>query len=255
MYPFITVLNKNISTYGVLMLIAVILVFVLAFLRARKRAVQIDDMLIIGAFSLLFAITFANLLYILVSYSVTEIVSAVLNGRFEMFGGLVYYGGLVGGVLGGILGTKVAKVNTQIVENAVIPYLPIGHAVGRIGCVMAGCCHGMEYEGIFSVHYPKSIAGLPADQGYFPVQILEAVLNVFIALFLIWYSKRDREPFKILSLYVLLYAVSRFLLEFLRGDKMRGIYFGVSLSQWIAIMLFIISIGYLVNLKFKKRSD
>lgn len=246
MYPFITILNKNISTYGILMLTGVLLVFFLALKKVKRKNVTVDDMLIVGAFVLLFALVFANLLNILVTQPAYEIVKAVLSGRFEVFGGLVYYGGLIGGVVGGIVGAGVAKIKLQTVETAVIPYLPIGHAIGRIGCVMAGCCNGMEYEGPFALYYPNSVSGLPSQQGYFPVQLLEAVLNIIIAAFLIWYSHKDRKTCNVLFLYLILYSVTRFWLEFLRGDEIRGIYLGLSLSQWISVVLFILSAGYFI---------
>ncbi len=235
------------------MVLGIVLVFILAFRRAKKYGVSIDDMLIIAAFSLLIGLIGASLLYAFASYPISAIIESIFAGKFEIFGGIVYYGGLIGGIIGSIVGLKVTKVKTQIAEMAIIPFLPIGHAIGRVGCVMAGCCNGMEYNGILAIYYPDTITGLSAEHGYFPVQFLEAVLNVIIAVFLIIHTKKEKPKYSILFLYLLIYAIIRFSLEFLRGDKIRGIYFGLSTSQWISILLFIISVVYFCVLYYKSR--
>ncbi len=236
------------------MLIAVVTVFLLSFKRARKNNISIDDMFIIGASSLSIGLIFANFLNVMVSYPISTIINSILKGNFEIFGGLVFYGGLIGGILGGILGIKIAGVKTAIIENSVVPYLPIGHAIGRIGCVMAGCCNGMEYQGPFAIYYSNSIANLPVEQGYFPIQVLEAILNIIISACLINYSKKERITYSLLFLYLLLYSIVRFSLEFLRGDLIRGIYYGLSTSQWISIILFATSLIYFLLL-IKKNSN
>ena len=176
-----------------------------------------------------------------------------MEGRFEIFSGLVFYGGLIGGIVGGILGIKVAKINTQLVERSVVPFLPIGHAIGRIGCLLAGCCTGKEYDGIFAIHYPSTVSELSAEQGYFPVQLLEAGINIIISITLIIYSKKQKPKYSILFLYLLLYSVMRFCLEFLRGDEIRGIYFGLSTSQCISILLLLVSFVYFSASYFKTK--
>lgn len=255
MYPYITILSKNISVYGIFMFLAILTVFLFSFKRIKKHNVCIDDMLIIAAFSLLFGLTFANLLYVLVSYPISEIAEYVISGKFELLGGLVYYGGLIGGIFGAILGTKVAKTQTSIIERNVVPLLPVGHAIGRVGCLMAGCCNGIKYDGVFAVHYPNSVTGLSPHQGYFPIQIVEALFNILIAIFLIVYSKKERPKYNILFLYLLLYSVVRFSLEFFRGDLARGIYLNISLSQWVSIILFLVSTIYFSYNYLKNKSS
>ena len=237
------------------MLMGVVVVFLLALKRIKKHNVSIDDMFIIAAFCLLIGLFGASLLSTFVSYRISYIIKSIFAGKFEFFGGLVYYGGLVGGIIGGLIGIKFTKVKTQFVEMSIIPFLPIGHAIGRVGCVLAGCCNGMEYNGPFAIYYPNSIAGLSAEQGYFPVQILEALINIFIAVFLIIYSKKEKPKYNVLVLYLSLYAITRFLLEFLRGDEIRGIYLGISTSQWISMILFTVSFIYFLILYYKYKKS
>jgi len=230
------------------MCLGISLVFLLAYVRARKHKILIDDLFIIASFSLLFGLIGASALHAITTYPIKTLIKLILSGNFEFLGGLVFYGGLIFGILGGIIGIKISKVKFQTIEACIVPFLPLGHAIGRFGCLMAGCCNGIEYDGLFAIHYPNSVAGLFAEQGYFPVQILEALLNIMVSAFLIIYTKKERKKYSILFLYLLLYAAMRFLLEFLRGDAVRGIYFGISTSQWISLSIFLsLSLSFLVS--------
>jgi phosphatidylglycerol:prolipoprotein diacylglycerol transferase len=115
------------------------------------------------------------------------------------------------------------------------------HSFGRIGCFFAGCCYGIKYQGPFSITFLDSIAG-PNHVALFPIQLLESFINVLVSIFLIFYSKKDRLPGKIFGIYLMLYSLIRFFLEFLRGDIIRGKLFGITTSQWISLLLF--PIGY-----------
>ncbi len=228
------------------MLLGVITVFLCAFFRLKKRGESVYDLFIVSACTLLAALMGASLLFAIVTYPISFILESLFSGNFEVFGGLVYYGGLIGGIVGAMIGIKIAKGKLQPFENAIVPFMPIGHAIGRIGCVMAGCCKGFEYDGPFALYYPGF------EHGHFPVQIVEAFFNVIIAIILIVYSKKERKTYGILLLYLLLYSVSRFLLELMRGDAVRGIFFGLSTSQWIAIALFAVSLLFIFIRKIRK---
>lgn len=144
--------------------------------------------------------------------------------------------------MGALLGIRIAGCSLQLIEHSVIPFVPLGHAVGRIGCVMAGCCHGFEYDGLFALYYPNSVSGLSPDQGYFPVQPLESLINVGICLILLWFEKRMKRATGLLFVYLGLYSISRFFLEMLRGDAVRGVWNGFSTSQIISMVLLCVSI-------------
>jgi len=235
--------------------LGIVFVFLLCAKSAKKHGCNYYDMLIIGGFSLLFALPFGSLLYTIVTYNLKEIFSFILKGNFRVFGGLVFYGALIGGIIGGILGIRVAKLDLRTSEKIIIPYIPIGHAVGRIGCLLAGCCYGMEYTGPFAVYYQNSLAGALPQQGYFPIQILESLLNICICLILLKVKKKTTQNFELLSVYFILYGLVRFFLEFLRGDVGRGIYYNISTSQWISLALFALGGSYIIYLKARKKTE
>ena len=144
--------------------------------------------------------------------------------------------------MGALLGIRIARADFSTVVRAVVPHIPLAHAVGRVGCVMAGCCHGFAYDGPLALYYPRSVLGLSPTQGYFPVQLLEALLNVLIFLLLRWQEKHAKRAIDLLFSYLGIYAVSRFFLEMLRGDRLRGVWHMLSTSQIISIALLIVSV-------------
>lgn len=244
MYSYIHIFGRTIGSYGLMMAIGFLLVGFLAFCKARRKSVAFEDILIVSAAAVAVALIGGKLLYIFVTYPVAEIWNRILEGDFTVLGGggIVFYGGLIGGVFGAMMGIRIAGCKFADVERVIVPYIPLGHAVGRIGCVLAGCCHGFAYDGPFALYYPHSVAGLSPEQGYFPVQLLEALINLCICCFLLWYEKKMKRATDLLFTYLKLYAISRFFLEMLRGDTARGVWYGLSTSQVISILLFIISI-------------
>lgn len=243
MYPFIYILGRNIGTYGLCMVIGILVAAALTMLRGKPRGLLVEDLLIVAAFAVAFALVGGSLLFVFVTFPLEQIWNFIRQGDFRFLsGGIVFYGGLIGGFVGALLGIRVAGCGFSVMERSVVPFIPLGHGIGRVGCVMGGCCYGMEYTGPFAVYYPHSIVGLSPDQGYFPVQPLEALINVGICLILLWYEKRAKNGGKLLFAYLGMYAVSRFFLEMLRGDAVRGIWYAISTSQIISLGLLAVSL-------------
>lgn len=243
MYPFIHILGRSIGTYGLCLAVAFSLVYFLSLRKGKRYGLIAEDLLIVGAFSLCAALIGGALVYILVTYSLAEIAVFIMHGDFHFLGsGLVFYGGLIGGLIGAIAGIRVSGCKFSVIERAVVPFIPLGYAIGRIGCVMAGCCYGFAYDGPFALYYQNSLSGLLPEQGYFPVQPLESLINVGICMFLLWYEKKVKRVADLLFTYLAMYAVLRFVLEILRGDDIRGIWGVLSTSQIISVILLCISI-------------
>lgn len=253
MYPFIYVFGRAIGTYGICMVLALVLAFLLAWRDSKKHGLCVEDLLIIAAMTFGFAILGANLLYIFVTYSWDQLIAMIKAGDLSFIGsGLVFYGGLITGVLGAILGIRIARCRFSAVEHCVVPYLPLAHAIGRVGCLLGGCCYGFEYDGCLAVHYPNSIAGLPPEQGYFPTQLLEAVLNIGVCFALLAFRSPKRKPGQLLAAYAGFYGIVRFIVEYFRGDAIRGSLLMFSTSQWISIGLMAASVLFFMAGKLKK---
>ena len=199
------------------------------------------DFIIVSILSLAFGIAGAKILYVLTAYPV-KVFFAVLwkmlftKGNPGLSGGFVFYGGLILAPFGYILGCKIAKcrLGAFLKEAAVV--IPLGHAFGRAGCFCGGCCYGIPYDGVFSVHYEHTLSSVQTGIGIFPVQLLEAILLlVLFVILLILYRRKVLNPI----FYPLGYSVIRFCTEFLRGDAERGKFWIFSTSQWISLFAFV----------------
>ena len=161
-------------------------------------------------------------------------------------GGFVFYGGLIGGILGVFIYSKQFKISFKELLLILLPVVPLIHSIGRIGCLCAGCCYGMEYHGFGAITFHDSLLA-PNDVPLFPMQVVEAICNFIIFIVLLVTYKKFLGTYKTVGLYLVLYSIVRFTLEFFRGDLIRGIYFSLSTSQWISIVLFIIGIAIFVR--------
>lgn len=241
--------------YGLCMVAAVFLVALLTIRDTSKIGIPFEDVLIVGALAVGVGIICGGGLYILVTYSWQQIVSMIQQGDFRFLNsGIVFYGGLLGGIGGALVGCRLGKRKLAQLVPWIIPYIPWGHAIGRIGCVMAGCCYGVAYDGPLALHYPSAVSRLSPEQGYFPTQLLEAVLNLGLGMLLLYARKKGRQAFDLLFLYLGGYGIIRFCLEFLRGDSVRGVYGWFSTSQWISILLIAVAAVY-GFCEFKRRHD
>ena len=259
MYPFIKIFSAQIPTYGICMIMGFVLAAILGYRRAKKKYKPInwEDMLAIASTVLCLSLLGGYILYIFVTYPVIEMMS---TGDFSFLtdGGIVFYGALFGGVLGAVLALKLFRIDVADFEASVVPFIPLGHALGRVGCAMAGCCYGIEYYGIGAIYYPDDHPFYPffdSSVGHFPVQFLEAFLDIIIMIILLAFLLKQRKKYETIFLYLALYSTMRFFTEMLRGDEIRGVYeFNISTSQWISLGIILICVLKFLIHKLRKKS-
>ena len=112
---------------------------------------------------------------------------------------------------------------------------------------MAGCCYGAETTLPIGVEFPEGSLA-PAGIHVHPTQIYSSVFDFLLGFFLLYYSKGERQRGKVMGLYLIIYSVGRFLVEFLRNDP-RGSIGVLSTSQFIAI--FTLALGISIFYSFK----
>ncbi len=218
---------------------------------AKKYKVDVDSMIVILALGISFGIAGAKGFYLVTVLGVKNILPVLRSeGLSALIGeGFVFYGGLLFGALGAYLGTLLMKESVSAVCFAVVPALPLGHAFGRLGCFFAGCCYGVPYDGPGSVVFP-----VLAPQAVFPVQLLESFLNLLLFALLLVLRRRRVSGEKLLLLYFTVYSVLRFLLEYLRGDSVRGAWGDFSTSQWISLLILAASVVLFLKDRRRRRS-
>lgn len=227
--------------YGLMIGLGFILGIFLAARQAKKEGINPDRVLDLGVYVLLTAIVGSRALFVLTD--LREFAAKPLEAFALWKGGLVFYGGLLAAVPVGIWYLRKHKLPVWKTADIMAPSIALGQAFGRLGCFSAGCCYGAPSHGWFSVIFSDQHSLAPLGVPLFPTQLTESfgAFLIFVALMLFRrYKKYDGQLF---WLYVLLYAVLRFIVEFFRGDAIRGLYFGnaISTSQIIAISLFILA--------------
>ena len=245
MLPYISILGRTIPTYGLLGFTGIVVAICFGvFYFSKFYDIKKEDIFYAAMFAMIGIGIGAKLLYII----------TILPDLIENFnsldwktliprllqGGFVFYGGLIGGVVGLYVYSKSFKISFKKLCMILIPVVPIFHSIGRIGCLLAGCCHGREYHGFGSItFYNTELA--PIGVPLFPMQIVESICNLIIFIIILLTYKKFKGTYKTIALYAVLYSIVRFVLEFFRGDAIRGIII-LSTSQWISIAFFIIGI-------------
>lgn len=248
MFPTFELFGKTIGTYMVAALLGIFAAGIFSCRAAKKRGYDENDMIVLLLVScigvllgshVLFALTNWNALLIFFSH-LPEIIAAgeLVDSFLAVFGGSVFYGGLLGGILAGFLYARrrKEKLNLAAYTDMVAPAVPLFHMFGRIGCFLGGCCYGVESD--FGFVFEHSLVEAANGVRRFPVQLAEAGFNLLLFVVLAWLLKKGFCKGKLFLLYLLAYSVGRFVLEFWRGDAYRGFLFGVSISQFISVLVF-----------------
>lgn len=157
--------------------------------------------------------------------------------------GIVFYGGLFGLLFAYYIGIKSKLITNK--DSGAIDILavsvPLFHAIARIGCFLAGCCYGIECDSFLSINYTIRDNGIVNTANRIPVQLIEAFFNIAIFVYLFALIKKENWKNKrILLRYIIIYSCGRFLLEFIRGDSVRGVIWGISFSQMISVIIWLV---------------
>ena len=152
-------------------------------------------------------------------------------------GGLVFYGAPLGGGLAYLGACRLLRLPAARLLDAVVAGIPAAHALGRIGCFLAGCCYGRPWEGVGAVHYPHPLAPAFAPGVWrHPVPLYEAALLLALAAVLALWPRQQTGDGRWVGVYLMGYAFIRSTTELFRGDAERGLAFGVAAtSQLISI--------------------
>ncbi len=249
MLPYITILEREIPLYGIFFYIGVLVASISALLLSHKKQMPPFDIVGSAIYVMTGALLGSKLLFIAVSFR--EIIEHEISFLGMIKGGFVFYGGLIGGALGLLIYIWQFKLKFFDYADLYATVLPLGHAFGRVGCFFAGCCYGMPYDGFFSHTYTASAGTTPLGVSLLAIQLIEAFF-LFLLFFLLLavFLRQSKKLGLCCTVYATVYAVLRFVLEFFRGDKERGVLF-FSTSQWISLAILISILMLIIRKKYK----
>ena len=171
-------------------------------------------------------------------------------------GGFVFYGSLIFCILVGFWFVRKHKIPAMQMLDVIAISTCIVHGIGRLGCFMAGCCHGIPHDGVFSVVFTDPVClAEPLNTPLYPTQLFSASLIFSILIILLIIQRKQKFDGQLFLIYILLYAIGRSFIETLRGDYKRGyIIEGVlTHSQFISIiMVLVVGVAYFWFWKKKK---
>ncbi len=256
--PIIGEIHIFLPTYGVLLAFAAFLVLFIWIKIAKSEGFKTSQMADLGFYTLLAGILGSKIALLIVEFKYYWQNPIEILYIFRAAG--VFQGGIIAGLTVMILFAVKKRLSIwKLTDTASLP-LPLGQAIGRIGCFFAGCCYGKPSESLpWSITFTSSIAnentGVPLGVPLHPTQIYQSLNDfaLFIVLLVLWkFKKFDGQ---ITWIYILLYSLTRGSIEFFRGDS-RGAYFGgwLSTAQIIGTAGIIVSLVMLIFLYRKSKA-
>lgn len=239
-------------TYGVFVAMAFLSAIGLALKEARRVGENADQILDLCFYILIASIVGSRILYVVIEWP------TFVNDPVEIVriwhGGLIFYGGFLGAVMTALWYVRKKGLPVWKTADIIAPSIAFGQFVGRLGCFSAGCCYGKPSSLPWAVTFthPESLA--PIGVALHPTQLYSSLNGLVIFGLLTWLKRVKRFQGQIFWTYVLLYSVTRSIIEFFRGDD-RGILLGgmISISQFIGVIAAAIAVAMIVVLTRRKQ--
>jgi phosphatidylglycerol---prolipoprotein diacylglyceryl transferase len=201
--------------YGILAALGFLTAFWTSSRRAPREGLPAEAVIDLAPWLIGGAIVGARVFYVATHWQ-ADFAGQPIWRVFAPRSGLVWYGGLIGASLATIVHARRAKVSLWKLADVIAPTIALGHAFGRIGCLMTGCCYGRPTNLPWAIQFPADhwTRGVPVH----PTQIYEALLNALLFAGLTSMYRRKRFDGQIFAAYLMGYAVLRAFVEAFRGD-------------------------------------
>lgn len=241
MHPEICTIGPfTVYSYGLMLAFAFLISIGLAGIQAKKTGLSAEFIFNLGFIAMVFGIIGARLFY------VAENPKSYLQHPMEIFmlqyGGLSWFGGLFLGSLSAVAYLKMKRQPVYRTLDLLAPFIALAQAIGRIGCLLNGCCYGKA--SIFGLYFPVHQARL------IPTQLYSSLLLLVVFGILRYLQEKSHRPGEVFFTYLFLYSLVRFFIEFWRQDN-PIILLGLTLFQIISAIIFVFSLTKLILLKKK----
>lgn len=240
-------------TYGVMVGIAFLAALWVASRLGKKSGLNPDDVTNLGVYCALAGLAGAKLLMFVLDWSYYASHPGEIFSLTTLRAGGVFQGGLIVALLVAYWFMRSRKLPPLRTADAFGPALALGHGIGRIGCFSAGCCWGAACGRPWAVTFTNpdahQLTGVPLNRPLHPTQLYEAGAEALIFGVLYWQFHQKHRDGQIIGLYLVLYSVARFVLEFYRDHQQANPLDGPFTStQWISLALLVVG-GWLLRRK------
>lgn len=233
MHPVLFELSGHeIRTYSVAMAMAFVVSIALLRRRAPYEQLDVNDVLNGAILTIIGTILGGRALYVINTWS--ERFATEGRTSWEVFlevmkvweGGLVFYGGFLGSILIVWIFLRIRKIDALSYLDLFAAYGGLGLAIHRsFGCYLNGCCYGAPTDAPGGVHFPLAASATKwygISEALHPTQIYMGLAGLMMFFILVWYRKYKKGHGEVFGGLLMIYAVNRFLIEIVRGDKIRG---------------------------------
>ncbi len=247
----------TIYSYGVMVATAFVVAILWVTYESKRLGQNPAQEMDLAFYVILSAIIGSRLLHVAISER-----AAFMQDPLMLFkiwrGGLVFYGGLIGALIVSAWYIRRHRMPLMLTLDIFAPAIAIGHAIGRIGCFLAGCCHGRVagHEAWYTLVFPMDAHSFaPAGVALYPTQLMEVLGETLIFLILFTLRRYKRFDGQVFAVYAMLYAILRSTIEVFRGDVERGFVIEpwISTSQFVSIFVFLIGLGIYLRLSSKQK--
>lgn len=236
--------------YGVMIAVGILAAIGVAEKLAKQHNLDAEHIDGFALFVIALGYVGAKFLYVLTNFS--QFLSDPLSVLGA--GGWVVYGGIIGGLLAAMIWCRWKKWNFMEYFPVLITVVPLAQAFGRIGCFLAGCCGGIETHAWYGMSFPADSLAWTTEP-ILPTQLISSAGDFAIFVFLMWNLKKGKHPEDNGGWYLVLYSLGRFVIEFFRGDLIRGGFGPFSTSQWISLFIFFIGAYLIYNRQRKEEKQ
>ena len=243
---WLTIGPVTIHGYGVMIAIGILAAAWLAEKLCRKYQLDYEHIDSFIVFVVLFGYACSKMTYALTVWDqfIRDPLSVLGSG------GWVVFGGVLGGILGGVIWCYFSHWKFFDYFPVLMPCVSLAQGFGRIGCFFAGCCGGIRTNAWYGVSFPADSLAWTTDK-IIPTQLISSAGD-FLIFFLLYHNlTKGKHPEDTGAWYLILYSVGRFMIEFIRGDLIRGQIGPFSTSQFIAIFTFILG-AYMIWARQRK---
>jgi len=251
MFPrLITIGNFFLPTYGALVALAFLVGLYVTLHFAQRAGLKTDPIVNLAIYTALAGLLGAKIAMLAFDFR------RYWSGELKVFSletlqsAGVYQAGLVLGIIVAAWYIRRQHLPWLTTLDVFSPGLAVGHAIGRIGCLCAGCCWGIRaavpWAITFRNYQAAELTGVPLGVPLHPTQLYESLAEAMIFVILFWRIRRPHAEGMIFGLYLILYSVSRFVIEFYRFHE-QPLELGLSLTQWMSIGLLLFGVWVLLQ--------
>lgn len=255
MHPeIISIGDFMVPTYGVLVALGFLAGIWIAARLAKQSGLDPDKVTNLGVYCALAGLVGAKILMVILDLGYYVRNPGELFSMATLRAGGVFYGGLILALVVAVAYLRKRELPALRTADALAPGIALGHSIGRLGCFAAGCCWGVECQRWWAVTFTnpeaQRLVGVPLNQPLHPTQLYESAAEAIIfGLLYRWHGRHGHDG-AVIGLYLILYSIARFGIEFVRFHQQPNPFGGpLSAMQWVSLGL--VGVGVLLLRKKK----